>query len=106
MTPEEFSRAIHASIAVTVGEGAATWEELDAEDMADLMAMSTHFLTLYLVTPIDPTKGCWMDDGEGVPLPDTCVIDDGKPEDCIYAKGKMSRAECEYWKTPTNMVKP
>lgn len=53
---------------------------------------------------IDKSKGCWMDDGQDVPLPDTCVIDDGKPEDCVYARGLTTHGECEYWKDPSCQI--
>lgn len=33
--------------------------------------------------------------------PDDCVIDLGKPEDCIYAHNYTSREQCPYWKAYT-----
>ena len=48
-------------------------------------------------------RNCWLDDGvvEISALPDTCVLDEGRVHDCIYAeelvrtgKGKL---DCRYW---------
>jgi len=30
--------------------------------------------------------------------PDGCVIDDGRPQDCIYAAGAGRKERCEYWR--------
>ena len=30
--------------------------------------------------------------------PDGCVIDEGIPQDCIYAKMGMRKEQCEYWR--------
>jgi hypothetical protein len=30
--------------------------------------------------------------------PDGCVLDEGRPQDCVYASNKALKQECEYWK--------
>ena len=30
--------------------------------------------------------------------PDGCVIDEGRHQDCIYAKKGMRKEQCEYWR--------
>lgn len=44
-----------------------------------------------------PEYGCDCDlpDGEA---PDGCVIDEGRPENCIHARAGMDKASCEHWK--------
>lgn len=44
--------------------------------------------------------GCYCD-LEPQMEPDSCVIDDGRPHDCIYAKGKACKTQCEHWKPIT-----
>ena len=29
--------------------------------------------------------------------PDGCVLDEGRPQDCVYAAKKAQKHECEYW---------
>lgn len=41
--------------------------------------------------------GCHCDLEEGTE-PDGCVLDYGKPEDCVYARLRGSKDKCEYWK--------
>lgn len=48
-------------------------------------------------------RGCWLDDGQidQALLPDTCVLDEGEPHNCIYAndlfeQGK-TKLDCKYW---------
>lgn len=48
--------------------------------------------------PKTPEKyGCHCDLEEGME-PDGCVLDYGKPEDCVYARLRDSKDKCEYWK--------
>jgi hypothetical protein len=46
------------------------------------------------------TNNCWMDEGDAA-VPSTCVLDDGRPEDCLVASMLVSRGEskgaCPYW---------
>lgn len=44
--------------------------------------------------------GCHCDLEEGME-PDGCVLDYGKPEDCVYARLRGSKDKCEYWKPIT-----
>ena len=30
--------------------------------------------------------------------PDGCVLDEGRPQDCIYAKPGMRKEQCRYWR--------
>lgn len=41
--------------------------------------------------------GCHCDLEPGM-APDGCVIDEGRPQDCIYAKPGMKKEQCKYWK--------
>lgn len=41
--------------------------------------------------------GCHCDLEDGME-PDGCVLDYGKPEDCVYARLRGSKDKCEYWK--------
>lgn len=42
--------------------------------------------------------GCLVDWGtEGI-IDDNCVIDEGAPHTCHYAKAGMRREQCEYWR--------
>lgn len=46
-----------------------------------------------------PAYGCHVDLFEIKDMkPDECVIDLGRPQDCIYAKGRTDKTTCEYWK--------
>ena len=46
----------------------------------------------------EPVKyGCHCDLAEGME-PDGCVIDEGRPQDCLYAQRLGSKDKCEYWK--------
>ena len=51
----------------------------------------------------EPTYGCHVDlmDDE---QPDGCVLDYGKPNDCVYAKRITDKTQCEYWK-PIKIVR-
>ena len=44
--------------------------------------------------------GCHVDVDHGM-KPDACVLDDGRPENCIYAKRLLregkDKTACEYW---------
>lgn len=40
--------------------------------------------------------GCHCDLEEGM-VPDGCVMDDGRPQDCVYAKPGMHKQQCKYW---------
>jgi hypothetical protein len=48
-------------------------------------------------------KGCWLDDGavDIESLPDACVIDEGKPHNCVYAQALLregkGKLDCKYW---------
>jgi len=48
--------------------------------------------------------GCHVDLDPGME-PDGCVIDEGRLQDCIYAKPEMRKEQCKYWRvikpTPT-----
>lgn len=75
-----------------LGGGPLEDDEKAAE--ADLIARATSFLE---------TRNCWLDDGqiEQSALPDTCVFDEGQPQNCVYAqqmiregKGKL---DCPCW---------
>lgn len=38
---------------------------------------------------------CDLEDGQE---PDGCVLDDGRPQDCVYAgRTGATKAECQYW---------
>ena len=59
--------------------------------------------------PTDPpvAYGCHLDiDVEGGDVPDTCYIDTGHPEDCIFsARGDVTcKDQCPHWK-PYNLIK-
>lgn len=41
--------------------------------------------------------GCHCDLEEGME-PDGCVLDYGKPDECVYARLRGSKDKCEYWK--------
>lgn len=41
--------------------------------------------------------GCHCDLDEGME-PDGCVIDEGSPHHCIYAKHISAKEQCEYWR--------
>ena len=45
----------------------------------------------------DATKDIQNDLEEGM-KPDGCVIDEGRINDCIYAREGMRKEQCEYWK--------
>ncbi len=51
-------------------------------------------------TGSESKHGCYCD-LERHMEPDGCVIDEGKPENCIYARGKTCKTQCEYWKPIT-----
>ena len=38
---------------------------------------------------------CDLEPGQN---PDGCVLDEGRPQDCVYASKKVLKQECEYWK--------
>ena len=42
-------------------------------------------------------NGCHCDLDPGME-PDGCVIDDGEPWNCIYAKDVEKKERCKYWK--------
>ena len=47
---------------------------------------------------LEPTKyGCYCerDPGES---PDGCLIDEGRPYDCVHASRVASKEQCEYWR--------
>lgn len=44
--------------------------------------------------------GCHVDLGEH-DEPDECVIDLGRPHECVYAKG-IRKEQCVYWRIVTN----
>lgn len=48
-------------------------------------------------TPTAVKYGCHCDLEYGME-PDGCVLDYGKPEDCVYARLRGSKDKCEYWK--------
>jgi hypothetical protein len=76
-----------------------------ADQMADLVMIGNR---LGLYDAADAVKqmannlgkveyGCHddLEPGEG---PDGCVIDEGRHNDCIYAKPGMRKEQCEYWR--------
>lgn len=40
--------------------------------------------------------GCHCDLEEGQ-MPDGCVLDEGRPQDCVYARSADSKTKCQYW---------
>lgn len=40
--------------------------------------------------------GCHCDLEEGQ-TPDGCVLDEGRPQDCVYARSVDAKAKCQYW---------
>lgn len=40
--------------------------------------------------------GCHCDLEEGQ-KPDGCVLDEGRPQDCVYARPGVAKASCKYW---------
>jgi hypothetical protein len=48
--------------------------------------------------------GCHVDLFDALHGPDGCVIDEGKHDNCIYAKLHKAKEECKYWLpiTPEN----
>lgn len=68
-------------------------------DAADALAQK--FLN---VSALDIRYGCHVDldpDEE----PDHCVIDEGRPQDCIYAQKGIRKEQCEYWRIVTPKLK-
>jgi hypothetical protein len=59
------------------------------------------------LTPrLDEVKyGCHVELDPGME-PDGCVIDEGRPEDCIYAKPGMRKEQCEYWRIVASLTTP
>lgn len=46
----------------------------------------------------EPTQyGCHCDLESGM-TPDACVIDDGRRDDCVYARRHERKEQCIYWK--------
>lgn len=41
--------------------------------------------------------GCHCDIEEGME-PDGCVLDEGTPQNCVYARTAGIKAKCEYWR--------
>ena len=41
--------------------------------------------------------GCHCDLDPGME-PDACVLDEGRPDDCIYAARLKRKEDCEYWR--------
>jgi len=37
---------------------------------------------------------CDLEDGQ---QPDGCVLDQGRPQDCVYARSAGSKQKCKYW---------
>lgn len=46
--------------------------------------------------------GCHCDLEPGME-PDGCVLDSGRPQDCIHARSGMSKAEYQYWRPVLNL---
>lgn len=69
----------------------AAWPESDCQQLIDK------------VESFFEKRGCWLDDGaiDQRLLPDTCVLDEGNPHNCIYAndlyKQGKTKLDCEYW---------
>lgn len=40
--------------------------------------------------------GCHCDLDEDI-KPDGCVLDEGRPQDCVYAKSVGNKMKCQYW---------
>lgn len=58
----------------------------------------------WIVTPPAAQKyGCFCDLFAMNPgtEPDGCVIDEGRPQDCIYARGIKRKEQCQEWKAWT-----
>lgn len=45
--------------------------------------------------------GCHVDLEPGE-MPDGCVLDEGRPQDCIYAQSGMRKEQCSHWQ----IIKP
>jgi hypothetical protein len=76
-----------------------------ARQVADLILIANR-LGLYdaanavkqMAGTLDSVKyGCHVDLEQGE-QPDGCVIDEGRPQDCIYAKEGMRKEQCSYWR--------
>ena len=44
--------------------------------------------------------GCHCDLEEGQ-APDGCVMDEGRHQDCVYARKGMNKVQCSYWQPIT-----
>lgn len=44
----------------------------------------------------DAKWGCHCDIEEGHE-PDGCVLDEGRPQDCVHARSADAKSRCEYW---------
>ena len=46
---------------------------------------------------------CELEEGQD---PDGCVLDEGRPQDCTYARKEMRKTECSYWRPVTFKPQP
>ena len=50
--------------------------------------------------------GCTVDKNQTNEVYPSCVIDYGKPEDCLKAKGFIAKEECAFWIPDKKSVRP
>jgi hypothetical protein len=81
------------------------------EQLADLIAVANRLgmhdaadavQQMYCLLPA-LRYGCHCDLEPGQE-PDGCVIDEGLPQHCIYAKPGMRKEQCQYWRIVTGAV--
>lgn len=80
-------------------------QDSTADQLADLISVANR-LGMYDAADVvqqmsknlpEPKYGCHCDLEPGME-PDGCVLDDGRPQDCIYAKKGMRKEQCEFWR--------
>jgi hypothetical protein len=65
--------------------------------VGNLRALTQAAEKLSACLPEHRKYGCHCDLEPGME-PDGCAIDDGKPENCVYAREGMKKEECKFWK--------